>query len=134
MSSTSSTGHSRLIWRTAADALIGLVLFAMFATAVGAYQRAAVANRLDDLLAVSSSAGDLFRFSPDAGPLLAAAVVATAVPVQHHSVEHHIRNLHSLHRSSHHAAYALLAGIFSALVAFNLAFLRHLRREYASPR
>jgi hypothetical protein len=28
----------------------------------------------------------------------------------------------------------LLAGIFSALVAFNLAFFRHLRREYASPR
>jgi hypothetical protein len=28
----------------------------------------------------------------------------------------------------------LLAGIFSGIVAFNLAFFRHLRREYASPR
>ena len=132
MSSTSSTGHSRLIWRTAADALIGLVLFVTFATAIGAYERVSAAkHRLGDFLAVSSSAGDLLKFSLDDSPLLAAAVVATAVPVQHRSVENHIRQLH---RSPHHAAYALLAGIFSALVAFNLAFFRHLRREYASPR
>jgi hypothetical protein len=28
----------------------------------------------------------------------------------------------------------LLGAIFSMIVAFNLAFFRHLRREYASPR
>lgn len=128
----SSSGHSRLIWRTAADALIGLVLFVTFATAIGAYERASAAkHRLGDLLAVSSSAGDLLKFSLDDTPLLAAAVVATAVPVQHRSVENHIRHLHSSRRD---AAYMLLAGIFSALMAFNLAFFRHLRREYASPR
>jgi hypothetical protein len=132
MSSTSNTGHSRLIWRTAADALIGLVLFVTFATAIGAYERAsAVQHRLGDVLAVSSSAGNLLKFSLDDSPLLAAAVLATAVPVQHRSVATHVRHLHN---SPHHAAYALLAGIFSALVAFNLAFFRHLRREYASPR
>ena len=32
------------------------------------------------------------------------------------------------------AGMLLLAGIFSGIVAFNLAFFRHLRREYASPR
>ncbi len=31
-------------------------------------------------------------------------------------------------------ALALLAVVFSSLVAFNLAFYRHLRRVYASPR
>ena len=132
MSSTSNSGHSRLIWRTAADALIGLILFVTFATAIGAYERASVArHRLGDFLAVSASAGDLLDFSLGDSPLLAAAVLATAVPVQHRSVENHIRQLH---RSPRHAAYPLLAGIFSALVAFNLAFFRHLRREYASPR
>jgi hypothetical protein len=32
------------------------------------------------------------------------------------------------------SAFALLALVFSAVVAFNLAFLRHLVRVYASPR
>jgi hypothetical protein len=128
----SSSGHTRLIWRTAADALIGLVLFVTFATAIGAYERAAAAqHRLGDLLAVSSSAGNLLKFSLDDTPLLAAAVVATAVPVQHRSVQNHLRHMHVSRRQ---APYLLLAGIFSALVAFNLAFFRHLRREYASPR
>jgi hypothetical protein len=128
----SSAGHARLIWRTAADVLIGLVLFVTFSTAIGAFERASAAkHRLGDLLAVSSGAGDLLKLSLDDTPLLAAAVVATAVPVQHRSVENHLSHMHSSHRD---AAYVLLASIFSALVAFNLAFFRHLRRAYASPR
>ncbi len=78
----SISGPFRMILRTAGDALIGLVLFLMFALAISAYERTSVAtHRLGDLLAVSSSAGDLLKFSLDDSPLIAAAVVATAVPV-----------------------------------------------------
>ena len=78
------SGPFRMVLRTAADALIGLVLFLTFAFAIGAYERTSVAtHRLGDILAVSSSAGDLLKFSLDDSPLIAAAVVATAVPVPH---------------------------------------------------
>jgi hypothetical protein len=118
-----------MILRTAVDALIGLVLFLTFALALTAYERSSVVtHRLGDILAVSSSAGELLKFQLDASPLIAAAVVATAVPVPHSG------SMSRLPQPSGQAAFLLLAGIFSALVAFNLAFFRHLRREYASPR
>jgi len=122
-------GPLRLVLRTAADALIGLVLFLVFAFAIGAYERASVAtHRLGGILSVSSSAGDLLKFSLDDSPLIAAAVVATAVPVPR------LGAISGLRSTTRDTAYMLLAGIFSALVAFNLAFFRHLHREYASPR
>jgi hypothetical protein len=121
----------RFVLRTAADALIGLVLFLTFAFAISAYDRnSVVTHRLGDMLAVSSSAGDLLKFSLDDSPLIAAAVVATAVPVPHSGAA--ISS--SLQRTTKETAFALLAGVFSALVALNLAFFRHLHREYASPR
>jgi hypothetical protein len=123
------SGPFRMVLRTVADALIGLVLFVTFAFAIGAYERTSVATyRLGDILAVSSSAGDLLKFSLQDSPVIAAAVVATAVPVPHSGA------MVGLPRTPGHMAFFLLAGIFSALVAFNLAFFRHLRREYASPR
>ncbi len=122
-------GPLRFVLRTAADALIGLVLFLAFAFAVGAYEsHSSAAHRLGGILSVSSSAGDLLKFSLDDSPLIAAAVVATAIPVPHSAAVSGLRS------TSRDTAYVLLAGIFSALVAFNLAFFRHLRREYASPR
>jgi len=123
------TGRLRLIARTAADACIGLILFATFALAVGVHEHNADAtHRLGDLLSVSSSAGDLFKFSIDDSPLIAAAVVATTVPVPQSAVFNGPRPLPK------DMALGLLAAIFSAIVALNLAFFRHLRREYASPR
>ena len=123
------TGPLRTVLRIAADALIGLVLFVAFAFAVGAYESHSLAtHRLGGILSMSSSAGDLLKFSLDDSPLIAAAVVATAVPVPHTATAT------GLHSTTRDTAYMLLAGIFSALVAFNLAFFRHLRREYASPR
>lgn len=123
----STTGH--LVLRTVVDALIGLVLFLTFAFAIGAYERTSAAkHHLGDILAVSSSAGDLLKFSLGDSPLIAAAVVATAVPVPHSGAENALRH------TPRQTAFVLLASIFSALVAFNLAFFRHLRREYASPR
>ncbi len=125
----SISGPFRTILRTAGDAMIGLVLFLMFALAVSAYERTYDAtHRLGDILSVSSNAGDLLKFSLDGSPLIAAAVVATAVPVPHSGATSR------LPRTDGRTAFLLLAGIFSGLVAFNLAFFRHLRREYASPR
>jgi hypothetical protein len=125
----SDFGPLRLVLRTVADALIGLVLFLIFAFAVGTYDHTSSATqRLGGILSVSSNAGDLLKFSLDNSPLIAAAVVATAVPVPHSGAVSVVR------RTTRQTAFMLLASIFSALVALNLAFFRHLRREYASPR
>lgn len=125
----SKVGRMRFAMRTTADVCIGLLLFATFVVAVGACERSSAAtHRLGGLLAVSSSAGDLLKFSLDDSPLIAAAVVATAVPVPQTaalSAPRHMPNT---------AALLLLGSIFSGIVAFNLAFFRHLRRAYASPR
>jgi hypothetical protein len=124
----SKAGHLRLILRTTADACVGLILFLTFALAVGAYERnSAATHRLGGLLSISSNAGDLLKFSIDDSPLIAAAVVATALPVPQAAFS-------APHTIPKGAGMLLLAGIFSGIVAFNLAFFRHLRREYASPR
>jgi len=123
------TARLRLIARTIADACIGLFLFAGFAVAVGVYERNVdTAYRLSDLLQVSASAGDFFKFSIDDSPLIAAAVVATAVPVPQAHVFAGPPTIPA------DMALGLLAAIFSAIVALNLAFFRHLHRVHASPR
>ena len=114
--------------RTMTDAVIGLALFLAFAVAIGNYQRVSdAANRLGDILSVNSSTGSFLDFSLNDSPLIA-AVVATVVPAQHTGAVTDIRQLDP------NTAFLLLGGIFSALMALNLAFIRHLRREYASPR
>lgn len=122
-------GRLKLILRTLADMTVGIVLFLTFLLAAGAYERTSLAtHRLGDILSVSSSAGDLLKFSLDDSPLIAAAVVATAVPVPQ-------TGLFTLPPpSSRGAALILLGAVFSMIVAFNIAFFRHLRRVYASPR
>jgi hypothetical protein len=125
----SAAGPLRLVLRTVADVFIGLILFVTFVLALSAHERTVAAtHRLGDLLAISSSAGELLKFSLDDSPLMAAAVVATAVPVPQGTAFSAPRH------TPKNAAIVLLGGIFSMIVAFNLAFFRHLRREYASPR
>ena len=125
----SAAGPLRLVLRTVADVFIGLILFVTFVLALSAHERTVVATyRLGDLLAISSSAGELLKFSLDDSPLMAAAVVATAVPLPQGAAFSAPRH------TPKNAAVVLLGGIFSMIVAFNLAFFRHLRREYASPR
>ncbi len=125
----SAAGPLRLVLRTVADVFIGLILLVTFGLALSAHERTAAAtHRLGDLLAISSSAGELLKFSLDDSPLMAAAVVATAVPVPQGAT------FSGPHQTPKNAAIMLLGGIFSLIVAFNLAFFRHLRREYASPR
>jgi hypothetical protein len=119
----------RLLLRTTADVCIGLILFVTFVLAVSAYERnSAATHRLGGILAVSSSAGDLLKFSLDDSPLIAAAMVATAVPVPQAAA------FTAPHHAPKGVVLLLLAAIFSGIVAFNLAFFRHLRRVYASPR
>jgi hypothetical protein len=118
-----------LVLRTAADACIGLILFVTFALAISAHERTSAAtHRLGGLLSISSSAGELLKFSLDDNPLIAAAVVATAVPVPRAAA------FSAPHHTTKGTAILLLGSAFSMIVAFNLAFFRHLRREYASPR
>jgi hypothetical protein len=125
----SHAGPLRLILRTAADIFLGVLLFVSFALALSAYERnSAATHRLGGLLSVSSSAGDLLKFSLDDSPLIAAAVVATAVPVPQSEA------FSAPHQTTKSAAILLVGSVFSLIVAFNLAFFRHLRREYASPR
>ncbi len=125
----SGKGRLGLALRTTADVFIGLVLFTSFILAAGAFERSSKAtHHFGGLLSISSNAGDLLKFSLDDSPLIAAAVVATAVPVPQAAA------FSAPHQTTKGAAILLLAGIFSAIVAFNLAFFRHLRREYASPR
>jgi hypothetical protein len=125
----SNAGPLRLVLRTAADACIGLILFVTFALAISAHERTSAAtHRLGGLLSISSSAGELLKFSLDDNPLIAAAVVATAVPVPQAAAFSAPRN------TTKGTAILLLGSAFSMIVAFNLAFFRHLRREYASPR
>lgn len=125
----SNAGPLRLVLRTTADACIGLILFVTFALAISAHERTSAAtHRLGGLLSVSSSAGELLKFSLDDNPLIAAAVVATAVPVPQAAAFSAPRH------TTKGTAILLLGSAFSMIVAFNLAFFRHLRREYASPR
>lgn len=125
----SKAGPLRLILRTTADVCVGLILFLTFALALSAYERnSAATHRLGGLLAVSSSAGDLLKFSLDDSPLIAAAMVATAVPVPQTAV------FSAQRHTTKSMAWLLFGCVFSGIVAFNLAFFRHLRREYASPR
>ena len=72
---------------------------------------------------------ELLKFTLDDSPLIAAAVVATAVPVPQQAAA-----LSAPRQVTKGGAIMLLGAIFSMIVAFNLAFFRHLRREYASPR
>ncbi len=126
----SNAGPLRLVLRTAADVCIGLILFVSFALAISAHQRTSAAtHRLGGLLSISSSAGELLKFSLDDSPLIAAAVVATAVPVPQQAAA-----FSAPRHTTKGGAIVLLGAIFSMIVAFNLAFFRHLRREYASPR
>jgi hypothetical protein len=125
----SNAGPLRLVLRTAADACIGLILFVTFALAISAHERTSAAtHRLGGLLSISSSAGELLKFSLDDNPLIAAAMVATAVPVPQAAAFSAPRH------NTKGTAILLLGSAFSMIVAFNLAFFRHLRREYASPR
>ena len=119
----------RTLLRTIQYGGIGLVLFLIFAAAVSNYHRAADATiRFGDILPISSSTANFLKFSLDDNPLVAATVVATSVSFPHTGP------LSGVRQTDPNMAFLVLGGIFSVLIALNLAFIGHLRREYASPR
>jgi hypothetical protein len=112
--------------RIAVDVIVGLVVFAVLAFVAIRDDQTRASSRLSDFFSIGALAHDLAK----AGPATHAAspVVQTIVATTHKTHE-------PLERRAHRTAVLiLLAAVFSALFAFNLAFFRHLRRAYTSPR
>jgi hypothetical protein len=65
--------------------------------------------------------------------ILADGAASSPASVRAADSRHTIHNVHKAQAGQGHA-FALLSIAFAALVACNLAFWRHLRRVYASPR
>lgn len=116
-----------MLGRTAADIGLGLVLFAILTLAVSAYNHDRQHQySLTGLLAAAPSTGDLIKFSLDDSSLIAAAVVATAIPVPQQAKS-------GPRPLPQWMAVGMMAGIVSLIVALNLAFFRYLRRTYVNP-
>jgi hypothetical protein len=106
--------------RMVRDFLTGLVLFAMI---LGVTTFAPLSNEANSTFSGAALAGQ-FTMPTDAQALV--------------SVDFKTPNFTSstrVARTTEQTQGLLILGlVFSAMVAFNLAFLRHLRRVYASPR
>lgn len=113
----------RQVRRFAADVIAGLALF-VFIVSVATPERSAAAPLTADIVALSATAGeatsDLVR-DPTA---TAASVAAIAVPAIH--------GAGTFPQPDQRLALILLAAVFSAMAAFNLAFFRHLRQVGAA--
>lgn len=112
--------------RTIRDVSIALASFAALAGAIGwnsAPPKPAIAT---DLVSISSPAG-VAAGQPTTGWTQRGGLEAALSLPQ-------VDTGHILQHTDHGAAVALLAAAFTAIVAFNLAFLRHLGRVYASSR
>jgi hypothetical protein len=111
----------RLIARTAFDAGAGLAVFLLVALVAGAgVGNADVSSRASAPYAVGTISADMpAQGSAAAQPELADAPAPTSGT--------------SFVETNRGTAFFVLAAVFSALVAFNLAFFRHLRRVYAAP-
>jgi hypothetical protein len=121
-------GIPKHIAAAGADVAIGLGLFCFIVSLVGAEPGGRAATPLSDLVAISANAAEIARM-PDqpAAAAQAAEVVKSAVPVT--------QEASSLFRfTDQKTAMWMLAAIFSALFAFNLTLLRHLKRQHAPSR
>src|SRR5512134_1547055 len=114
-------GTGRLVARTVSDAGAGLAVFMLVAVVAGVGVGSAdVSARASAPYAVSANSAE----TPADGGVSAPLRPAPAPP--------------PISEASHaepgrETAFYLLAAVFSALVAFNLAFFRHLRRIRAVP-
>jgi hypothetical protein len=106
-----STG--RLIARTTIDAAAGLALFIVFAVLASGGASYGGSPPFDGVPSLGA-AGDVWANGPAAAKALMQVAPQPPDP-------------------ANQASLYLLAAVFSALVAFNLAFFRHLRRVYAAP-
>ena len=113
---------SKPLYRFAADLVLGFGFFVLLAIAV------AGTARLTQVASGVAHAGGLVQALQDsdivAGPsLVQPATVALAPPP--HAKRPDAGSV---------VAFAVLATVFALMFAFNLAFFRHLRTAYASPR
>lgn len=111
--------------RAAADAVLGLSLFLAFAFGLLG------SPSLTDFTSSQASAAEMARVAAFTGPLVHATAAETAAAKPAILVSARADLLSGPGRTT---AVLLLAGVFTILFAFNLAFFRHLRQVYASPR
>ncbi len=116
----------KLVLRTGADFCIGLIVFGAFALAMNSGTGSASPSQFNDLLSISANAAELTT-APDNSKAVveAAQMVKSAVPVPLSSADSVFRN------TTGPSAMWMLGLVFAMLFAFNLAFFRHLRMQYA---
>jgi hypothetical protein len=106
--------------RVLRDFVVGMALFGLIAAAAGSFSKD---HKRTALFSGAAFAGHYVI--PMDGTLLVPATYTPTSPVQSTRVARAPEQSQSL---------IILGLVFSSMVAFNLAFLRHLRRVYASPR
>ena len=109
--------------RAAVDVTIGLGVFIAFAGVISGIPS------LSDLVSVPAEAGELAKAAAHSVTLSSPVVIETKVAAAPSFMVEA-----SAKEPGRALALMLLAGVFTALFAFNLAFFRHLSRAYASPR
>lgn len=118
---------ARTVRRTALDVGIGLAIFTLLAFAISFDKSAVNPPAFSDLLSISANAAELTTATDKTDALAEAAyIVKAAVPVPPTASDGVFRN------TTGATAMTLMAAIFSLLFAFNVAFFRHLRSQYAA--
>lgn len=112
--------------RIARDGAIALAFFLVVAAAIGWSATPARPMGATDLLAASTNTADLMR--ADGYAASTAAAIRTSLPMPQ------LETGGFLQQIGRSQGVIILALAFTAIIAFNLAFLRHLGRVYASPR
>lgn len=124
----SSRSFLRTTRRFAAELITGLALF-VFLVSVTAPNGSSAAPSPGDLVALSASAGEATGALVRMPTTAAASMASVAVPTVHSA------SMSSARWLNHRIGLIVLAAVLSAMVAFNLAFFRHLRHVQArSPR
>ncbi len=107
------------------DAAAGLAAFVVLVALVYPDGAAAIAIGSSDKSVISSGVQPTIKADAAHPPHATTVKAAAHLP--------HRPSLTMFQRTDKQTALILMAAVFSALVAFNLAFFRHLRRLYARP-
>lgn len=113
--------------RAAIDVVTGLSVFLLIVCAGFDAHNSATSARVGDLFAGSASARELSEDAIYDLPVAAAPLVQVAVPMPASAIK-------AAMRGPRQSTILLAAAVISILVMFNVGFVRHLRRVYASPR
>ncbi len=128
-SAVNSNAARRKLWPHRAiirDCAAALAVFAILAAAIGWTRLPAQTILASDVLAAGANPAQLVRSEPFLASSTAA--VNAALPLSKFNSGAFLRP------SDRVLTVAILACVFAAIIAFNLWFLRHLGRVYASPR